>query len=61
MKIYDPETVKALQALRDAVVEELDMDAVSPKLGQAVNKAEELLDAESRFRRENAFGDQSKW
>jgi hypothetical protein len=53
--------LKALTELRDAAVAELDMDAVSPRLGQAVNHAEEVIDKATEVRRADAFLDQSKW
>ena len=46
------EILKALTELRDAV---------GPRLGQAVNRADEVIDKAPRIQRENAYGDQSKW
>lgn len=53
--------LKVLRTLVEAVISELDMDAVSPRLGEAVNAAEQLIDKATLFEREQAFGDQSKW
>jgi hypothetical protein len=61
MKTYDPHVIAVLQALVDAVGEECDMDAVSPKLGQAMNMAQDVLDDESSTRRADVYTDQSRW
>lgn len=61
MVVIDKKSLKVIRELVDAIADEADMDACSTRLGKAVSAAEDLIDKATRFDRENAFGDQSKW
>lgn len=61
MTLINKKEAETIQRLIDAVCEEIDMDAASKKLGQAINAAQELVEAATSTRRNNAYMDQSKW